>query len=1082
MSNCIGPLNINSNDNQIILQDVNNSITIVDNNCCSNVEVTQPLTEVVVINAPGPQGPRGENGAGIDTGSFATTGSNIFYGDQIINGNLTVTGSILGTASWAISSSYALTASYALNSPNINTGSFVTTSSFNLFTGSYNTGSFTGSFTGSLLGSASYARSSSRSLTSISSSYSLSTLAAGVNGSVQVNAGGLLYADSYFNYDWNNERIGLGSSVPLLMGYSNVYSDNEAGLYNDSDGALAVYSPDIQSFIYGAGLYRVNLNDLTNNFYGPVILNNGATGSLHGTASWAENTISASYIQAYGQENTIQFKSGSTLFSTPSMSYTSDGNFGSYLKLANNPLFNSISLTLKSIDNRGSGVAIGGGIDSSTESGIYAYDGGTSLVHLATYDETNDTFQLFGGSFVSYHDHDPSGSMINLRAFLSGDFNVQYGNLTLSNNYFISASTIYGNLTGSVYGTASWAERAISSSYVLSSSYSTTSSYVLSSSYSVSSSYVLSSSYALSSSFASSASRAITSSNSITSSYVTGSIFNQNNLALSASYALTASYALSSSNTINAQTSSYLPVGTYQITSSWSVSSSQAQTASFAISASYAKIFPYTGSAIISGSLSVIGSITSSFISSSNITGSLFGTASWAISSSKAISSSYALFATNASVSTLSTNADNILVTLPDNTNALKRYITFAEPTGSYDNMKVHPSLTYDLNNGNPILDYKFSGAVTTFNLGISDATISRGGILNISGSIKGFISGSSGGDKVLILSGSTGPLMYVRDPYNNSGSIFEVISNSHGSPLTSLKVNSEGYVYTPQIPSSFEQNLITYNSSTGKLSYYTASAFGGGGGSTFPYTGTAVITGSLIVSGSITGSLFGTASYALSSGTVVTQSFTGLSTWVFNHNLGRRELVIETFDSSYNQIIPQQLTLTDENNTTITFPSPIDGFAVATFGGTGAQTQNNYAYELSIPATTGLSSGTLNQIQYDAETLNIGSAFSYLGSTITCLKAGVYNIYVSCLIDLGHRFDDSVVIQLTQNGSVSSSKTKYFAYSSIRYFTPDLTCVLNLEVGDTITVDTQVQSNNYKIIDLDPILNQLTSYISITQ
>jgi hypothetical protein len=52
-----------------------------------------------------------------------------------------------------ISSSYALTASFALNGgggsgTTINTGSFVTTSSFNAFTASYTTGSFTGSFKG----------------------------------------------------------------------------------------------------------------------------------------------------------------------------------------------------------------------------------------------------------------------------------------------------------------------------------------------------------------------------------------------------------------------------------------------------------------------------------------------------------------------------------------------------------------------------------------------------------------------------------------------------------------------------------------------------------------------------------------------------------------------------------------------------------------------------------------------------------------------------------------------------------------------------------------------------------------------
>jgi hypothetical protein len=43
----------------------------------------------------------------------------------------------------------------------LSTGSFVTTSSFNAFTGSYNTGSFTGSFTGLLFGTASFAQTAS---------------------------------------------------------------------------------------------------------------------------------------------------------------------------------------------------------------------------------------------------------------------------------------------------------------------------------------------------------------------------------------------------------------------------------------------------------------------------------------------------------------------------------------------------------------------------------------------------------------------------------------------------------------------------------------------------------------------------------------------------------------------------------------------------------------------------------------------------------------------------------------------------------------------------------------------------------
>jgi hypothetical protein len=63
------------------------------------------------------------------------------------------------------------------------TGSLVTTSSFNAFTSSYNTGSFTGSFTGSLFGTASFAVSASRAVISslslqnvITASVSLNTI------------------------------------------------------------------------------------------------------------------------------------------------------------------------------------------------------------------------------------------------------------------------------------------------------------------------------------------------------------------------------------------------------------------------------------------------------------------------------------------------------------------------------------------------------------------------------------------------------------------------------------------------------------------------------------------------------------------------------------------------------------------------------------------------------------------------------------------------------------------------------------------------------------------------------------------
>jgi len=103
-------VNINNTDNQVTAVNANQSIIVTDNGSTSqtSINVTQPVTSVVLVNTLGPVGPQGPQGP---SGSGGT----------------------------------------------INTSSFVTTSSFNAFTGSYNTGSFTGSFTGSLFGTSSWA-------------------------------------------------------------------------------------------------------------------------------------------------------------------------------------------------------------------------------------------------------------------------------------------------------------------------------------------------------------------------------------------------------------------------------------------------------------------------------------------------------------------------------------------------------------------------------------------------------------------------------------------------------------------------------------------------------------------------------------------------------------------------------------------------------------------------------------------------------------------------------------------------------------------------------------------------------------
>jgi len=101
-------LNINNTDNQVTAVNANQGIIVIDNSNQSSINVTQPVTSVVLVNTLGPQGLQGPSGSG----------------------------------------------------GNIDTSSFVTTSSFNAFTSSYSTGSFTGSFTGSLFGTSSWANQS----------------------------------------------------------------------------------------------------------------------------------------------------------------------------------------------------------------------------------------------------------------------------------------------------------------------------------------------------------------------------------------------------------------------------------------------------------------------------------------------------------------------------------------------------------------------------------------------------------------------------------------------------------------------------------------------------------------------------------------------------------------------------------------------------------------------------------------------------------------------------------------------------------------------------------------------------------
>ena len=176
------------------------------------------------------------------------------------------------------------------------------------------------------------------------------------------------------------------------------------------------------------------------------------------------------------------------------------------------------------------------------------------------------------------------------------------GSVNISGSLTLNGRATLNNLTGSLFGTASWATNFITGS-------------VTSASYAYTASSATNAFQAVSASFAFTASSAVRASASL--------------IATSASYAFTASSAILASASLVATSASYA------YTASSAISASYALTASFLLG--YVSPFPFTGSAQITGSLGVTGSLSVS----AGITGSLFGTASQATSASYAFTASY---------------------------------------------------------------------------------------------------------------------------------------------------------------------------------------------------------------------------------------------------------------------------------------------------------------------------------------------------------------------------------------------------------------------------------------------------------
>jgi hypothetical protein len=393
-------ININQNNNVVTLQDNNGSLSITNNNTGTTVNVTQPVTNVVAVATPGPQGQQGPIGPIPTSGSFTGSFSGSF------------TGSLQGTAS------YALTASYLEGyiSPFPFTGSAIISGSLDVTGSISSTAGFSGSFSGSFQGNGS-------GLTNIPASgitgLNLSQIATGsVSASVSLGTGSFTVTSgsSTFMFVSSSGNVGFGTTTPAYK----VDVSGSARISTDFNvGSTTFTSTSTPNFISLGATY----GDGTD--YGPKLklLDSGAT-------QWGIGISAATGINSYGTTHNFYHGSGTTaiqLFSTTDSSTTSPH----YISLGQS--YSSVAGSNPKLRLFGTSYGIGvssGQVDYIAPKHVFY----TGNVLLNTATDAGYRLDVNGTARVS-------GAMTVGSSVITGNF----GNLTLSNNGVAGVSLTFTN-------------------------------------------------------------------------------------------------------------------------------------------------------------------------------------------------------------------------------------------------------------------------------------------------------------------------------------------------------------------------------------------------------------------------------------------------------------------------------------------------------------------------------------------------------------------------------------------------------------------------------------------------------------
>lgn len=461
---------------------------------------------------------------------------------------------------------------------NINTGSFVLTSSFNLFTSSYNVDSSSFDFrinniTSSVIDTSSLVTTSSFNQFTSSYNNDSSSFDFRING-INIDTGSLLLSSSFniFTSSYNIDSASFSTRI-----------DNTGSFITTSQtSSMSVLSSsyaETSSYVLGGG--SQNLQSVINN--GDIITYEDPSGIILTTT-----------FNSFGYNNTL------TDISSSFVSYTNIGLGWLEINQQNDP------------NGEDGGIALGVGYINSVKNG-------SNFSLISGFGLRVDNNLGTGFYVISPQLLDNNNSCILNAPNKNGTFiiatidDISTGSFVFTSSFNqFTASYNTGSFQGDLMGTSSWSNNSISSSYSSTSSYAPN--YVLNSSTSSfitnnqTSSFVLNivtssmlQPYVLISSTSSmsvlSSSHAISSSRSVTSSFADNS--------LTSSFASTSSYA---PNYVLISNTSSMSV----LSSSQSISSSYATTASFALNAGGSintSSFATTGSNIFQGNQTISGSL-----------------------------------------------------------------------------------------------------------------------------------------------------------------------------------------------------------------------------------------------------------------------------------------------------------------------------------------------------------------------------------------------------------------------------------------------------------------------------------------